>query len=104
LPIGISAITRGEDQIKRVVTSQLRVLPFEGLELTAGPIEVKGARAEYWLEVHNTGNTPAQVDVRIDTHPDKIRAEPAHHQFRLLNGHTRRVPFVVRTGRPRFVL
>jgi pSer/pThr/pTyr-binding forkhead associated (FHA) protein len=114
-PISISATTRGEDVIRRVVTSRLRVLPFEGLEITSGPEEVKRSRGEFWVEVHNTGNTEVGVDVRTDTHEiedeikfagrvvhrrdKKVKVEPAQQQFRLLNGHNRKVPFVVRARR-----
>ncbi len=98
-PISISATTGGEVQIRRVVTSRLRVLPFEGLEVSAGPEEIRKSRGEYTLEIHNTGNSEVMVDLRIDTHTKKVKAEPSQLQFRLGNGHTRQVPFVIKARR-----
>ncbi|HET6315288.1 MAG TPA: FHA domain-containing protein, partial [Chloroflexota bacterium] len=98
-PISISATTRGEDQIRRVVATRLRVLPFEGLEVTSSPEEVRKPRAAYSLDVTNTGNSEVPVDVTIDTHNKKVKAEPSTLRFQLGNGHTRNVPFQIRTRR-----
>ena len=97
-PVSVSATTRGEEQVRRVATSKLHVLPFEGLELTVGPEEIKGTRGAYWAEVHNTGNAEVNVNLNVETR-GKVKVDTPQQQVRLPNGGQQRIPLPMKVAR-----
>jgi pSer/pThr/pTyr-binding forkhead associated (FHA) protein len=84
-PMTISATTRGEDRVRRVVAGKVHVLPFEGLQFTLLPPEANGGSARYIAEVINTGNADADVDLVLESDEGLIvTADPPRLQ--LANG------------------
>lgn len=65
-PITISATTRGEDRVRRVIAGQVHILPFEGLQFALTPTEARGASARFTAEVTNTGNADAAVQLVLE--------------------------------------
>lgn len=97
-PITISATTQGEDRVQRSVPSTVHLLPFEGLQLTLTPQEVKGAGGKFTAEVVNTGNTDADVQLTLDSDPGlKVKADP--ELLKLVNGADQRSAIRARTKR-----
>jgi pSer/pThr/pTyr-binding forkhead associated (FHA) protein len=66
-PITVSATTRGEDRVRRVIAGRVHILPFEGLQLTLTPTLAKGSSSRFTAEVTNTGNADADVALIIET-------------------------------------
>ena len=65
-------------------------MPFEGLELFLSPSEAKGGRAKFAVDVSNTGNTDADVDLAIEAGAELIcLADP--DRLQLVNGGEQRV-------------
>ena len=84
-PITVSATTQGEDRVRRSVPSNVHLLPFEGLQLTLAPKEIKGASGKYTAEVVNSGNTDADVQLILDSDAGfKLKSDP--ELLQLVNG------------------
>jgi FHA domain-containing protein len=84
-PITISATTRGEDRVRRVITGRVHILPFEGLQFALTPTEARGGAARFTAEVTNTGNADADVELVLE--PDQgLRCTADPPRLRLANG------------------
>jgi pSer/pThr/pTyr-binding forkhead associated (FHA) protein len=84
-PITISATTRGEDQVRRVITGRVHILKFEGLQFTLSPSNAKGASAKFTAEVVNTGNADADVDLTLEPE-EGLRSNADPPALKLSNG------------------
>lgn len=94
-PITISATTRGEDRVRRVVSGRVHLLPFEGLQFTLTPTEASGGSARFTAEVVNTGNADADVELVLESDQGLIvTADPPRLQ--LANGADQRATLKAR--------
>jgi hypothetical protein len=87
-PVTVSATTQGEERVRRVVATRVRVLPFEGMELELTPSEAKGASGKYVAEITNNSNADADVYLSFEEVDKQLicTVEPA--QLQLINGGT----------------
>jgi hypothetical protein len=95
-PVTVSATTHGEDRVRRVVATRVRVLPFEGMDLALSPTEAKGASGKYVAELTNNSNADADVYLSFEeVDPQLIcTADPA--QLQLINGGSRQAAIKAR--------
>ena len=94
-PISISATTQGEDMVEQVVPCRVQLLPFESLTLALTPPEVRGSSGKYSLEVVNSGNVDAAVELTLDWDPGvKLTADP--ERLQLANGADQRAALKAR--------
>ncbi|MBO0880906.1 MAG: FHA domain-containing protein, partial [Mycobacterium sp.] len=94
-PITISATTRGEDRVRRVIAGRVHILPFEGLQFTLTPAEARGARSRFTAEVTNTANADATVQLALE--PDAgliLTADPP--ALKIANGADQRAAIKAR--------
>jgi pSer/pThr/pTyr-binding forkhead associated (FHA) protein len=94
-PITISATTRGEDRVRREVAGRVHVLPFEGLQFTLTPPEIRGGSARFTAETVNTGNADADVNLEVETDQGLI-CTPDPQRLQLSNGADQRSTVKVR--------
>ncbi len=87
-PVTVSATTQGEERVRRVVATRVRVLPFEGMELVLTPTEAKGASGKYVAEVTNDSNADADVYLSFDEVDPQLIVTAEPPQLQLINGGT----------------
>src|SRR5712692_941474 len=87
-PVTVSATTQGEERVRRVVATRVRVLPFEGMELTLSPSEAKGASGKYVAEVTNDSNADADVYLSFEEVDPQLVCTVDPAQLQLINGGT----------------
>jgi pSer/pThr/pTyr-binding forkhead associated (FHA) protein len=97
-PVTVEATTQGEDRVRRVVPGKVRVLPFEGLEVSLSPNLARAGSAKYALDVTNTGNADANVEFVFEGDAGiECTADPP--RLTLTNGSTQRSTIKVRVKR-----
>src|SRR5229473_349850 len=87
-PVTVSATTQGEERVRRVVATRVRVLPFEGMELALTPTEAKGARGKYVAELTNDSNADADVYLSFEEVDPQLIVTAEPPQLQLINGGT----------------
>src|SRR5260370_6656155 len=95
-PVTVSATTQGEERVRRVVATRVRVLPFEGMELVLTPTEAKGASGKYVAEVTNDSNADADVYLSFDEIDPQLIVTAEPPQLQLINGGTQQANVKVR--------
>jgi pSer/pThr/pTyr-binding forkhead associated (FHA) protein len=95
-PITVSATTQGEERVRRVVATRLRVLPFEGMELTLTPTEAKGASGKYVAEITNNSNADADVVLIFEEVDAQLVCTVNPPQLQLVNGATQQASIKAR--------